>query len=134
MRCFTVRLLAGAHGSTLLLRLAGCWSVRSDQHGAVMNLREIEGREASPGGGVIDSQSVKTTESDETSGFDAGKKVKGRKRHIFADGGYAGDRLRSALCYHGALDHRNHKEVRQGHWFRSLASSIGCRTDFRLAR
>ena len=30
----------------------------------VMNLREIEGREASPSAGVIDSQSVKTTESD----------------------------------------------------------------------
>ena len=34
---------------------------------------------------MLDSQSVKTTEEAETKGYDAGKKVKGRKRHLLVD-------------------------------------------------
>jgi hypothetical protein len=34
---------------------------------------------------VIDSQSVKMTECSGVRGFDAGKKIKGRKRHILTD-------------------------------------------------
>ena len=65
------------------------WSARGvwdDIHDALRDqLRRREGRDVQPSAAVLDAQSAKSACGGEAIGFDAGKKVRGRKRHLLVD-------------------------------------------------
>jgi putative transposase len=74
---------SAVYGYFRLFLAAGVWE--SMRHQFVVMLREgDDGREASPSAAIVDTQSVKTTERG-ARGWDATKRLKGRKRHVAVD-------------------------------------------------
>ena len=71
--------------------------------------RKRQCRDPEPTAGVIDSQSVKTTEAGGERGYDAAKKVNGRKRHIVVD--TLGNLLEVLVHAAGIQDYQGAKEL-----------------------
>lgn len=78
--------LAPWHAAYRWFRLWSALGVWDDIHDALRDqVRQAEGRDPAPTAAVLDSQSAKSACGGEQIGYDAGKKVRGRKRHLLVD-------------------------------------------------
>ena len=64
-------------------RRSGVWRQIHDR--LREQVREAAGRNPNPSAAILDSQSIRTSEAGGIRGYDAGKKIQGRKRHILVD-------------------------------------------------
>ena len=64
-------------------RKNGSWQLLNDT--LRVQLRVASGKEPEPTAAIIDSQSVKASDRSLDRGYDAGKKINGRKRHVLVD-------------------------------------------------